>query len=85
MILKRFCPLTKVVVIFSSPSKVQGEMLMSHKRISLKISPWLTEASFYHFAPLVVSDLAWAVPLEALKSGSLLRLRVTVSTVETKN
>ena len=81
---ERFCPLTKVVVIFSSPAVVKGEMLMSHKRISLKISP-LTEASFYHFAPLVVSDLAWAVPLEALKSGSLLRLRVTVSTVETKN
>ena len=83
MIPKSFCPLTKVVVIFSSPSEVKGEML-SHKRISLKISP-LTEASFYHFAPLVVSDLAWAVPLETLKSGSLLRLRVTVSTVETKN
>ena len=66
-------PLTKVV-IFSSPSKVVREML-PHKRISVKISP--LEASFYHFAPSVLSDLARAV--QTLKSASWLRLGVTVS------
>ena len=52
-----FCSPTVVKVIMFSPSDIKWKVL-SHERISLKMSP-LTQAPLYHVA-LVLSDLVWA-------------------------